>query len=256
MVNPLAKHPELTCLNSTSFDFDTSTKVLTLNKIFNMQNINALVSGQTITFGPNMTAIFGENGSGKSGYARVLGCISFTRGDQDVLPDVTRPADNKVIRSADIEVNDGESTRIIKYNGNKSNDLAQCYVFDSTSVHVHLTNENTFSFAPAGLVVLTRLSEVTDEVREILSFKINELKKPQDFGYLFQGSSVVTDFIKSLNEKTDTKELEKLATLSDEETKKIGELDLEISRLKTQNIGKQIQKIDQTISDLQILLKK
>ena len=38
-----------------------------LLSISNLQNVNALVPDQILTFSPQMTAIFGGNGSGESG---------------------------------------------------------------------------------------------------------------------------------------------------------------------------------------------
>jgi hypothetical protein len=57
-----------------------------LISILNLQNVNALAVNQTLTFNDKLTVIFGSNGSGKSGYARVIGCAGFTRGDREVIP--------------------------------------------------------------------------------------------------------------------------------------------------------------------------
>ena len=76
----------------------------TIMSISNLVNINALALAQTIEFSPALTAIYGANGSGKSGYARVLGCAGFSRGDKAILADVTRPASGKVHQSATIRL--------------------------------------------------------------------------------------------------------------------------------------------------------
>jgi hypothetical protein len=109
LVEPTGQRSKLQFGNNASIALQSSAGQLRLIKIFNMQNINALVAGQSITFGPALTAIFGANGSGKSGYARVLGCAGFTRGDKEVLPDITQPFSPNAILSADIEVSDGTS---------------------------------------------------------------------------------------------------------------------------------------------------
>lgn len=44
-------------------------KLLSINSI---ENVNALVTGQEIAINENLTLIYGENGSGKSGYIRLL----------------------------------------------------------------------------------------------------------------------------------------------------------------------------------------
>ena len=188
----LAKHtgkrPLLQILNTKTGDTEPPGGLMRLEKISNMENINALVSGQTLLFCSGLTAIYGATGSGKSGYARVLGCAGFTRGDKQVFPDVTKPYTTDMVLSADIEVFDGLSPRVIHYRiGSQCPELAQCYVFDSTSVHVHLMGSNAFSFSPAGFSCLTRLSDVTDNVREHLSMRIDQRMRPHTFSSLFQG---------------------------------------------------------------------
>lgn len=236
-------------------DIDTDLQPATpikLVKISNLQNVNALVTGQTLAFGPQMTAIFGGNGSGKSGYARVLGCAGFTRGDQEVLPNVTCPIDDSITLSADIEVGEGDTRRVIHYEiGRECPELGACYVFDSTSVRVHLTGSNALSFSPAGLSYLTRLAEVTDEVRNRLQARVEECSQPHSFDVLFQGDSDVVSLIAELGPETDLEALREMAKLSDEEKEQIDELDLAIAQLKTQDVSKQKNELVQRIKDLE-----
>jgi len=225
-----------------------------LTKISNLQDVNALVPEQTLTFGQALTAIFGANGSGKSGYARVLGCAGFTRGDKEVLPDITQPSGVNTIPSADIEISDGISTKIIHYQvGNQCPELALFYSFDSTSVQMHLTGSNTFSFSPPGLFYLTQLANVTDKIRERLRARIEECAQSHDFGVLFQGKSAVTELISNLGHETDLEELRQMAALTSEEKNRIGALDIEIAELKAKDINTQIRKLEQTLADLEII---
>jgi hypothetical protein len=69
---------------------DQSNKC-TLVRMLNLQNVNALPSGQELRFGPNLTLIYGDNGAGKTGYARPLGAAAFTRGDREVLTNAVQP---------------------------------------------------------------------------------------------------------------------------------------------------------------------
>jgi len=45
---------------------------LLLTKLENVEGVNALTENQTIDFSSNLTIVYGANGSGKSGYARLL----------------------------------------------------------------------------------------------------------------------------------------------------------------------------------------
>jgi len=251
---PAGARPALRFLKDTDVGAQLATPIR-LVKVSNLQNVNALVSGQTLTFGPAMTAIYGGNGSGKSGYARVLGCAGFTRGDQEVLPDVTRPADGPVALTADIEIWDGTASRVIHYQvGKRCPVLGSCYAFDSTSVRVHLTESNELSFSPAGLSYLTQLAEVTDGVRNRLKARVDECLQPHCFDALFQGESEISNLIADLGPDTDLDALRRMATLSPDERNRIGELDVEIARLKTQDVPKRIAELEQRIDDLERLI--
>jgi hypothetical protein len=257
LAEPVGKRPKLQFNNSDSAELQSSSGQLRLVKIFNMQNVNALVSGQSITFGPALTAIFGANGSGKSGYARVFGCAGFTRGDKKVLPNITQPFSDNTVLSADIEISDGTSAKIIHYQiGGQCPELATFYVFDSTSVQVHLTELNTFSFSPAGLFYLTQLADVTDKVREHLKVRIENCTKQHDFGLLFQGKSVVTGLIANLGPEINLEALRQMAKLTPGETKRIKDLDTEIARLKSQDILLQLSKLAKTIGYLNNLTSR
>jgi len=143
---PTSQRPELQFKSATAGPESTSGEVKIL-QLSNLQNVNALVPGQTLIFGPAITAIFGANASGKSGYARVLGCAGFTRGDKEVLPDITKSPSTPAVLSADITVSDGTTIKVVPYEiGRPCPELAQFYVFDSTSVLRHLIGSNRFSF--------------------------------------------------------------------------------------------------------------
>lgn len=256
LAEPKGQRPTLHFVNDSEAGAGPA-KPVRLIGISNLQNINALVPGQILTFGPAMTVIYGGNGSGKSGYARVLGCAGFTRGDREVLPDVTHPIDENITLSADVEIEDDTGRRVIPYKvGSKCPELGSCYVFDSTSVRVHLTASNVISFSPAGLSYLTQLAEVTDEVRARLRMRVQKYSEPHNFDALFQGESEVRTMIIGLGPDTDLEMLRQTASLSAEERKRIDELDVAIARLKAQDLSEQIADLKQRVEDLELLVKR
>lgn len=55
------------------------------------EHVNALEAKEPLTFEPRgLTVVYGDNGSGKSGYARLLKRIARARHREDVLTDVFR----------------------------------------------------------------------------------------------------------------------------------------------------------------------
>lgn len=234
-----------------NIDKEDGDKIL-LKEIRELENVNALVPNQKLTFNQSLTAIFGRNGSGKSGYARILGSAGFTRGDQDVLPDITKPFDENQPIKATIEVTtNGVEKSVLHEVGKRCPELSSFYVFDSTSVQVHMTGKNSFSFSPAGLSVLTELSRVTDEVRGRLKNKIISLEEPGDFEMRFPGESEILDLIKNLNADSNLQQLRELAELTDRDRKRIHKLEVEIGNI---GLGQHRDEIEQKKSDLETLV--
>ena len=58
--------------NEIAADAATVVGNLQLQFIKEIENVNALATGQSIPINPNLTIIYGGNGTGKSGYVRLL----------------------------------------------------------------------------------------------------------------------------------------------------------------------------------------
>lgn len=231
----------------------TQTRLVSLS---NLKNVNALVEGQRLTFCLGLTIVYGANGSGKSGYARVLGYAGFTRGDREILPNVEVVPTLDAPQSADIELDDGSGAgpRTVTCDTRKpSGVLRAFYVFDSTSVAVHLSGTNAFSFSPAGLAYLTRLADVIDDVRRQVDSRIAALRVPHQFTALFPGASGVASAVANLNAKTDVPKLRELASLSPEESERMKLLQRTIAQRKTRDVKGVLIALRQAVVDIERL---
>jgi len=140
---------EKSCVRSVPHFYQLASAPVTegcktrLKKIANLKNINALAENQVLTFNPVLTVVYGENGSGKSGYARVLGSAGFTRGDREILPDITKPNSGKAALTAEIEIISKDAESTIQHRMDRPcPQLSSFYVFDSTSVQAHMSGKN------------------------------------------------------------------------------------------------------------------
>src|SRR6185295_8888092 len=50
----------------------TGATVVSLTSVTHHRGVNALAPEQTISFGPSLTIVYGQNAAGKSGYTRIL----------------------------------------------------------------------------------------------------------------------------------------------------------------------------------------
>src|SRR5690606_6346496 len=70
-----------------------------ITRITHLEGANDLAPGTTLEFTPTgLTIIAGKNGSGKSGYTRILKQVAATRASEEVLPNAFEPsADPKAV---------------------------------------------------------------------------------------------------------------------------------------------------------------
>lgn len=222
-----------------------------LRRIFNLQNVNALPCGQEIVFGEWLTLIYGDNGSGKTGYVRPFGSAAFARGERDVLPDATKKSDSVPVPQADIELDkDGTTLGIRWTRGESRAELAGCYIFDAISVHAHLSGANSLSFSPSGLSLLKKLAELTDEVRSRLKRLLDQRDVPHNLSALFRGDSEVSFHVQRLSADSDLKTIEGLAQLNEKERARIKELEGEIARVKSEDIPTRAAELRKQAADL------
>jgi hypothetical protein len=87
-----------------------STDAVSLLAVSEARNVNALARKGSLTFAQSgLTVIYGSNGSGKSGYARVLKQTCFARDKREkVLPNANLSRDEVEVPSADILASVGE----------------------------------------------------------------------------------------------------------------------------------------------------
>jgi energy-coupling factor transporter ATP-binding protein EcfA2 len=229
-----------------------------LVELSNVQNVNALAANQTLSFHPSLTAVFGANGSGKSGYARILAKAGFSRGDKDILPDIMQPFGSVGEPTVELDILTEADTHLrISYKvGERCPELKSVYVFDSTSVVIHLTKSEKLSFSPAGLEYLTQLSNVVTECCQRLDATIRNCFSTPPFAARFSGASDAKNLLSGLSSKTNTERLKKLASLTEDEDHRLKELDLRIAQLKSDVVSEQIRLLKQAITDLEQLIRR
>ena len=216
-------------------DPGASENIVNLAYIQNVENVNALAPGQKLSFGINgVTIIYGDNGAGKSGYARILksACRARLPKKEVIWHNVYRNDSGR--QSAEIGYSiANQNNSAIWINGSPPSPLLSAVsVFDNRTANVHVSEENSVAYTPLPLKILTELGNVCRKVKERLESEIAEIekrtpesiKKPKCFP-----SSSVGKIITNLNSKTQKEDIEKLSLLTDEEKKEFEKLKNDLS---------------------------
>lgn len=155
---------------------------LRLCTIGNVNGINALAPRIPLDFGSNNIAVvYGGNGSGKSGYVRILKHVCGARNPGALHPNVF--ANDGTTPSADIKYSIDNHERQVSWNANDGaqDDLRPVDIFDTDCGRMYLESENEVTYEPPILQFLSDLIAVCGQVAQLIDRKLKEYpsKKPQ-----------------------------------------------------------------------------
>lgn len=221
-----------------------SKDITILCKMRAIKNVNALAEDQAIAFAhKGITVIYGDNGTGKSGYSRVLKRACRARHTEQILPNVLDTSDAIGNPEATFDIQEGEVRQVrslVWREGDKTPEpLTQIAVFDAHCARIFIDEANTVSYIPYGLDVFPKIASLFDELKEILTEERDTLLRRDDILQELAGNHQVGKLIEGLSEKTDAKEVERLATLSDQEQSDLIKLDTEVKALEVNDPAKQ-----------------
>lgn len=204
---------------------------VTLVSLGALKGVNRIPSSQTIAFGaaPGLTVIYGDNGAGKSGYARVLKHACRARGNAPTIhPDAYNSSGATIEPSATIEFAAGSvKAPAVAWSSKMSEKkLGNVFVFDSQCAANYLTSDGAASFTPHGLDVLPKLTGACDEIRAHIDRDINSLNAQIATAcatWTF-GETSVASFLKLISEKTTDEQIESVAKFAEQDGKRLVEL--------------------------------
>lgn len=225
---------------------------LSLTKIKDIENVNALAKGQSITLSENLTIIYGGNGTGKSGYIRLLNNVFSSRGDKNILPNVFEEETNGIPKSTFTFVSDkGEYDVQYPENENHS-EFTRFTVFDSQSVKVHLEKDNKLNFTPKGFDFFEKLIKLYELLSDKLKNEIQSKQKANEFNRYFVNENHIQSEVLKLGSETDIENLKKISNFTTEESDELTRLISKKEQLKSLNIPKktkELQKIQTQLSE-------
>lgn len=209
-------------------------EAVVLKTMRDLKHVNRIPSGQKLNFAATgMTVIYGGNGTGKSGYARAMKRACRARDHAEkVLPDANDPNAQIRVPEATFDIDISGTPKSVKWTaGTPSPDeLATIAVFDCHCARVYLTAEQDVAFLPYGLDVVENLAnKVLPELSRRLNCEIAGINVDrQPFDHLL-GDTEVGRLILALSEKSDVTKIKALGNLSEQEIKRIAELDLALA---------------------------
>ena len=149
-----------------------------LREIRNLQNINSLAGDQALGFGPGLNIVFGENGTGKSGYGRLARRVCRAAEPGEVLHDVFDPGKAEAPQTAEfvLAVDGEERVAEVDLAEEPPRILSAVTAFDAGCAEFCVTRSNTIEHTPRPLRLLKELVEAQGELAEDLAEQIDALR--------------------------------------------------------------------------------
>lgn len=192
---------------------------LLFHKLENVEGVNALTENQTIEFSPNLTIIYGANGSGKSGYVRLLKNVFYSKAPEEILQNVHIDSGHKSV-NAKFTFKSNNAENSLEFADKENAEFRQFAVFDGKGLFKQLAEKNEFEFRPAGLSFFADYTNAIIRIEQKLNAEIQTKQSgntAEDLSALFDGNSEIKTLVQNLKAETKIDDLKKYTPFSDED---------------------------------------
>ena len=209
---------------------DVTSSPVTIRSISHVKHVNALADNQAVLLQEQgITVVFGNNASGKSGYARILKSACRARSGEDILHNIyelqpTDPASARITFSIG-----GVSQPAFDWRGDASSvdDLSLVSVFDAHCAMTHVDEKNEAAYTPIPLHILKELSDICRRFKTQFQKMTSALAREVPVGLRdlrCSRESKAGRFLHDLDSTSSFDTAKQLADVSAEEQAKITEL--------------------------------
>ena len=229
---------EVTAQPVQAHDFSTAqaeAKRVSLIAVGDLQNVNGLSPGQTLTFSENgLTVIYGDNGSGKSGYARLIKSAVGARHDEPVLPDAFDPVAGSG-QEATISYKVDDQLNEEKWPVADTSILRQIHFYDEHCGDIYVESDTEVTYRLSILKLFDDLVVVSERVaREVERLLAENQGKATALPRL-QGDTASTEFIAKFSAATTVADIDAICGLLEGSEERLAELVNEGNRLRGTN---------------------
>lgn len=219
---------------------DESAPPLTVTRLSEVHGVNALVPGAVIEPHEGLTILYGENGTGKTGYSRILKALANSRTADTILGNID--SELAEAQSAKLEYKLGDDTHALEWTGNRGvSPFTRMSIFDSPAVTTHVDDDLDYVYTPASLALFNHVTAAIQAVTALIDAAISALGTGST-GLLsrFQRGSSVHPLIETLGASTDLTTLKDRVQSGVKVNNQLDILTQAVAALRANTIGTQI----------------
>lgn len=219
---------------------DETVPPLSITKLSDVHGVNALVSGAVIEPNEGLTILYGENGTGKTGYSRIFKALAGSRTADEILGNIA--AAESEAQRAGVGYQLGAAGKTLAWAGERGvSPFTRMSIFDSFSVTAHVDEDLEYVYVPAALALFTHVITAVQAVSAHIENDIAGLTGANTtlLGRFPRNSSVYPQ-IETLGASTDLDALKTKASTDPEVEERLDELRQTVAALQTNTLGGQI----------------
>lgn len=217
-----------------------SAPPLVLTRLSEVRGVNALVSGAVIEPHEGLTILYGENGTGKTGYSRILKTLANSRTADTILGNVQ--SELVEAKSATLDFKLADAPQTLSWTGDRGvSPFTRMSIFDSPAVTTHVDDDLDYVYTPASLALFKHVTVAIQAVANQIDSAITALGTGNT-GLLsrFQRGSSIYPLIEALGASTELAALKAQAAAGPEVDNQLDVLQQAVAALRANTIGTQI----------------
>ena len=234
--------------------FKSTKKTVKLLALSNITGVNRLAKNQKMSFGDNLTVVYGENGIGKTGYGRILKSLGFSYDPQNNIHHNIWGTNEPKSALIDFSLNGVNNS--LNWDGKNTDDsLSNISVFNNNCVQLSLADRKLI-VSPIGFHLF---NIITSELGELTAL-LNQKKAAYPITLLCAAAlnegTPQYAFITKLSDKSTDEQLKKLSKFPTDITIEINKKEKDLQGLNQELLNTQIRNLNSQIIELTTLISK
>jgi energy-coupling factor transporter ATP-binding protein EcfA2 len=225
----ISLHTGLAALTVTKPTYTPTSQKIELTDLSKITGVNKLAKDQVLKFSKNITLIYGENGTGKTGYGRILKNLGFSYDPNNVIHSniygTTEP------KSAEINFTSNGTVKTFNWNGtNKDAELQNISVFNNNCVQISLSDRQLI-VSPIGFHLFNLVTAELNELTKLLTAKVTSYPTFLAWAENMNVGTPQQIFIAALSGISTEQKLIELSTFTPQLEQELKDTELELTNL-------------------------
>ena len=192
----------------------------------NIEGIDALAPRTPLPFAPKLSVVYGNNGSGKSGYARILKRLCGKPNATDLQPNVFKILPQQRQCTVVASINGNAKTFVWQANNDPIEELSLIDVFDSQIGFFYIDKEQEVSYVPSEVALFEQLVNIFQRLQQKLKAELDLIStklpaKPHQFG----DTKYIKAMFDRLKHNSDVKTVEEFFSFTVDDSKMLKQLE-------------------------------